>query len=83
MFLFFHVLLNNINAHPMSFPVVPKGESRLRLIFHAHNTEQQIDHLVSVIHEWVAEMLEIERGEAGSSMPTAARQVYSKQAALN
>ena len=81
-FLFFQLLLNGINAYPMAFPVVPKGQSRIRLVFHAHNTPDQVDKLVTVICDWAKEMLEIERGTAENALPTATRKVYATQAAL-
>ncbi|KAJ2987429.1 hypothetical protein NUW58_g4513 [Xylaria curta] len=73
---------NNMNAYPMVFPVVPKGESRLRLVFHAHNTLEEIDKLVSNITEWAAEMLDIERGISESALPKAARQLYAMQGSV-
>ncbi|KAI9654503.1 MAG: putative secondary metabolism biosynthetic enzyme [Bathelium mastoideum] len=80
-FLFFQLLLNNMNAYPMAFPVVPKGQTRVRLVFHAHNTFEQIDRLVNVICSFAREMLDIEAGEAESMLPIAARQIYAMQAA--
>ena len=54
-----------------------KGQSRLRLSFHASNTELQVEDLVSAICEWAEEMIKIEDGEAnGNKIPRAARQVY-------
>jgi 8-amino-7-oxononanoate synthase len=81
-FLFFQLLLNGINAYPMAFPVVPKGQSRIRLVFHAHNTPDQVNKLVAVICDWAKEMLEIERGTADNALPIATRKVYATQAAL-
>lgn len=76
-YLFYQLLLNGINAYPMAFPIVPKGECRIRLIFHAHNTFEQVDKLVRVICEWIVEILEIERGESTETFPAATRQVYA------
>ncbi|RYP77604.1 hypothetical protein DL769_003377 [Monosporascus sp. CRB-8-3] len=58
-FLFHKLLVNNINAYPMAFPVVPKGGSRVRLVFHAHNTAEQIDKLAATICEWAREILTV------------------------
>lgn len=80
--LFFHLLKNNFNAYPFTFPVVPKGRSRVRLVVHAHNTTEQIDKLVSVIFDWVHEMLEIEHQETGKQISTTATQIYAMQDAL-
>lgn len=81
MFLFFQLVFNNMNAYPMVFPVVPKGQSRIRLVFHAHNTLEQVEKLVSAICEWVGEMLKIQRGESNSALPSAARRAYAMQGA--
>ncbi|KAI1128525.1 8-amino-7-oxononanoate synthase [Nemania abortiva] len=80
-YLFHALLTNNMNAYPMAFPVVPKGESRVRLVFHAHNTKEQIDKLVATICGWAREMLDIRRGKTESSLPSATRQLYAVQAA--
>ncbi|KAI1110620.1 8-amino-7-oxononanoate synthase [Nemania sp. NC0429] len=82
MFLFFQLTLNNMNAYPMVFPVVPKGESRIRLVFHAHNTLEQIDALASTIFDWASEMLNIQNGLSESILPKAARQAYAMQSAV-
>ncbi|KAJ5259404.1 8-amino-7-oxononanoate synthase [Penicillium angulare] len=77
LYLFFHLMINNINAYNVSFPVVPKGKSRVRLVFHAHNGLEQAETLANVICEWAQEMLEIEDGQTGNVIPSAARQVYA------
>jgi 8-amino-7-oxononanoate synthase len=77
LYLFFHLMLNNINAYAISFPVVPRGESRVRLVFHAHNDLEQAETLANVICEWAEEMLSIKNGKTENSIPSAARQVYS------
>ncbi|KAI1820898.1 8-amino-7-oxononanoate synthase [Xylaria intraflava] len=81
MFLFFQLTLNNMNAYPMVFPVVPKGETRIRLVFHAHNTFAQIDALVSTICDWASEMLSIQHADSEITLPKAARRVYAMQTA--
>ncbi|KAK2827857.1 hypothetical protein FQN49_007273 [Arthroderma sp. PD_2] len=48
-YLFFHLSLAGMNAYNISYPVVPKGSSRIRMVFHAHNTEQEIDKAVAAI----------------------------------
>lgn len=79
LYLFFHLMINNINAYPITFPVVPKGKCRVRLVFHAHNGLDQAETLANVICEWAQEMLEIESGETENVMPSAARRVYAMQ----
>lgn len=81
-YLFFHLALSGMNAYNISYPVVPKGLSRIRMVFHAHNTEQEVDIAVAAICGWAAEMLEIEAGTSKGALPKAALQVYAMQAAL-
>ncbi|KAN0067130.1 Pyridoxal phosphate-dependent transferase [Elaphomyces granulatus] len=81
-YLFFHMSLAGMNAYNISYPVVPKGSSRIRMVFHAHNTEQEVDTAVAAICGWAAEMLEIEDGASNATLPKAALQVYAVQAAL-
>lgn len=62
----------------MEYPTVPKGQSRVRVAFHANNTESQVEGLVGAICEWAQEMMEIEGGEGdGNKIPKAAREVYA------
>ncbi|MCJ1357757.1 MAG: hypothetical protein MMC33_007753 [Icmadophila ericetorum] len=73
----FHLNFHKFCAFPVEYPTVAKGQSRLRLSFHASNTELQVEDLVSAICEWAEEMIKIEDGEAnGNKIPRAARQVY-------
>lgn len=81
MLLFFQFVMNNLNAYPMVFPVVAKGESRVRLVFHSHNTLEQIDRLVFAISEWAGEILAIRRGDTNKALPDAARRAYAMQKA--
>ncbi|KAL2017253.1 hypothetical protein VTK56DRAFT_2365 [Thermocarpiscus australiensis] len=82
-YLFFHLALANMNAYAISYPIVPKGTGRIRLVFHAHNTVEEIDRLVSTVADWALEMLEIERGGSKNGLPSAARRAYSMQASLS
>lgn len=56
---------------------MPKGQSRLKVTFHAKNTEAQIEGLVAAIYDWVEEMIDIEEGRSNDKVPSAARQVYA------
>lgn len=76
-YLFFHLLTRNINAYAISFPVVPKGKSRVRLVWHTHNTVDQAEKVANAICEWAQEMLDIEDGKTDNVLPSAARQVYA------
>ena len=75
--------LAGMNAYDISYPVVPKGSSCIRMIFHAHNTEQEVDADVAAICGWAAEMLEIEDGASKGILPKAMLQVYAMQAAMD
>lgn len=79
MYLFYHLIIANMNAYPISYPTVPKGASRIRLVFHAHNSREEIDSLVAAIGEWASEMIEISQSGNKSSLPSAARKVNSMQ----
>ena len=82
-YLFFHLSLANMNAYNISYPTVPKGSSRVRMIFHAHNTKDEVNAAVAAICDWASEMLDIENGASENVLPKAARQVYAMQAALS
>lgn len=78
--LFVHMLMANMNAYPIQYPVVPKGTSLIRCVFHAHNTREEIDRLVATVGDWAVEMLEIERGESKHTLPSAMRRAFAIQA---
>ncbi|KAG5936115.1 hypothetical protein E4U60_002737 [Claviceps pazoutovae] len=75
----FQLHLSNISAIPVDYPAVPRGQGRIRFMFHAANTEEQVEFLVKTIGEWAAEMMEIEAGPGGGKgkMPKAAQHVYA------
>lgn len=76
--LVFHLHFSAFSAFPVEYPTVPKGQSRVRVTFHAHNTESQVEGLVRAICEWAQEMMEIEGGGGdGNKIPKAARRVYA------
>ncbi|KAI9658935.1 MAG: putative secondary metabolism biosynthetic enzyme [Bathelium mastoideum] len=74
----FHLTFSQISAVPVDVPTVRKGQSRVRLTFHAHNTEAHVEKLVTTIAEWAQEMMDLEsRTSTGQGIPKAARQVYA------
>ena len=80
----FHLWFSSYCIMPLEPPAVPKGQSRLRLTFHAGNTEAEIDGLVAAIAQWAQEMMDLEDREASDRkeaselrMPSAAQQVYA------
>ncbi|XDG09182.1 hypothetical protein ABKA04_008797 [Annulohypoxylon sp. FPYF3050] len=78
--LVFHLQSSKISAFPIDYPVVPKGQSRIRLMFHAGNTEAEVELLANSICEWAKEMIDIEKGEGKSKIPKAAQQIYAMMA---
>ena len=45
---------------PIDYPVVPKGQGRTRVIFHADNTIEHVERLIGLITEWAELMLKRE-----------------------
>jgi len=45
-----------ILLYPIRTPTVPKGQERIRIILHSHNTTQQVDELTTLIDETLAEL---------------------------
>ena len=41
--------IGHVAVYPIRSPTVPKGEERIRIIIHAHNTEQEVLHLVECL----------------------------------
>lgn len=85
LFLSFHLHLMGFSVYPISFPVVPKGKDRVRIIFHAQNTDEQVKDLAACIGAWAEEMLDIEEGGEGVKLPAAARHFHTlkKKGILN
>ena len=74
----FHLAFSDFCVLPLEHPAVPKGQSRLRLTFHANNMESEVEGLVSTVAGWAQEMMDLEDRKASeTSMPKAARQVYA------
>lgn len=40
-------------AQAIPFPVVPKGQERIRVVIHAENTLSDIDTLITILLDWV------------------------------
>lgn len=75
-YLSFHLVSDGINGTPIVFPIVARGEDRVRLIMHAGNTEDEVKKLVSSILTWAQEMMEIEASGDKNKMPKAAQKAY-------
>ncbi len=80
-YLCWHLQLAGLNCFPIDYPVVPRGMNRLRVVFHAHNTEAEVEKLASCLCEWATEMMEIEESGDKGRLPGAARQVIDVKAA--
>lgn len=79
-FLVFHLQLAGISALPVDYPTVPKGQGRIRLMFHAANTEAEVEHLAKTVCDWAQEMIDIESGVTEVKIPVAAQQAYALMA---
>ncbi|GCB20566.1 putative 8-amino-7-oxononanoate synthase [Aspergillus awamori] len=82
-YLAFHLQRAGFSVFPISYPVVPKGTERVRIIFHASNTDAEVKALVAAIAEWAQEMLGIESSGDRTRVPAAARHVYALIAQAN
>jgi 8-amino-7-oxononanoate synthase len=60
LYLAFHLQLEGFQVYPISFPVVAKGTDRIRLVFHAHNTDGEVQGLAASICNWAKETMEAE-----------------------
>lgn len=81
-FLVFHLQLSGICAFPIDYPTVPKGQGRIRLMFHGGNTEAEVNSLVKSLCDFAREMVAIEKAgdQAQTKVPKAAQQVYALMA---
>ncbi|KAM0108425.1 hypothetical protein ACP6JB_005926 [Aspergillus fumigatus] len=79
--LFFHLQLAKIAVVPIDYPQVPKGKSRVRVMIHAGNTEEQVDYLVATLCDFANEMIDIEEGGEKGKIPKAAQEIYALMAA--
>ena len=81
-YLALHLQATGYTVYPVSFPVVPKGADRVRVIFHAHNTDEQVRGLAAAICGWAVEMLQVQRRGSGGQdgLPAAARHAYNLMA---
>ena len=76
-YLSFHLTRDGINGTPIVFPIVAKGEDRVRLLMHAHNTEDDARRLVKSITSWAQEMMEIEASGDKNKLPSAAAAAFA------
>ncbi|KAF2260234.1 putative aminotransferase [Lojkania enalia] len=75
--LFFHLTFAGFSVFPVDYPTVPKGETRLKISFHAKNSVEEVKCLVDSLFEFVHEVIEMQEGvEWKNEVPRAASQVY-------
>ena len=41
--------VGGLDVYPIRTPTVPKGEERIRIILHAHNTEDEVQKLIKMV----------------------------------
>jgi 8-amino-7-oxononanoate synthase len=76
LYLAFHLTKDGFNGCYIVFPIVPKGEDRVRLFLHAHNTKDEVKKLIDSITTWLQEMLDIEASGDKNRLPAAARLAF-------
>lgn len=74
--IYLHLLSASYFVLPVQHPVVPIGQSRLRVTYHAENTIAQIVGFVEQIFAWVEEIIPIEEERSGMQVTKAAKEVY-------
>jgi 8-amino-7-oxononanoate synthase len=52
---------NQIRLYPIRSPTVPKGQERVRIILHSHNTMSQVENLIRLIQETLKDMGYLDR----------------------
>jgi 8-amino-7-oxononanoate synthase len=76
LYLAFHLTKDGFNGCYIVFPIVGKGEDRVRLFLHAHNTKEDVQNLIESMVTWIQEMLDIEASGDKNKLPTAARLAF-------
>ena len=70
---------------PIPFPVVPRGEERIRVVLHAGNTKEELDEFITRLLQWAALTQQMEADQAAARSPApaqAGRQPLMLQARL-
>lgn len=66
-------LANHLNARgfivkPICSPTVPKGQERVRICLHGHNTVEQVDALIAAVHGFFNVGITTETGSPSESL---------------
>jgi 8-amino-7-oxononanoate synthase len=75
------LLIANANAYAISFPIVPKNKTRVRLVFHAHNSLAEVEKLAGHVMDWADEMLRIDEEGDDEVLPQATRMYQALEVA--
>ena len=68
------ILRQRFDVLPIRSPTVPAGKERLRIILHAHNTEEEINALMDAVEAAIHTIKEVKpQGADGASVPKVAR----------
>jgi 8-amino-7-oxononanoate synthase len=63
------------SVFPVPCPIVPLGQSRLRIIFHADHSAEQIEGLIDAMFTWTKEDFAIDEGETKEKESSDVKQV--------
>lgn len=74
--LYFNILFAGCNVMPVSHPVVPVGQSRLKITIHGGNTQEEVEILLESIYSWVEEIFALESSGKKGQATAAAEKVY-------
>ncbi|KAG0246452.1 aminotransferase [Mortierella sp. GBAus27b] len=60
-----------LNVKPIRFPTVPKGKERVRICLHSHNTQDQVERLIQIVHDWIKDdaMTAVSAATEGTPFP--------------
>ncbi|KAK2021942.1 PLP-dependent transferase [Colletotrichum zoysiae] len=76
LYLSFHLTRDGFNGTGIVFPIVPKGQERVRLVLHAHNTKDEVLRLTNSLATGMQELMDIEASGDKNRLPTAARLAF-------
>ena len=66
-------------TRPLPYPVVPRGQERVRVVMHARNTEEELDELIARLLEWSSARQEEEQREKAKQALLAAEEVVTRR----
>lgn len=69
---------------PVDYPTVPTGQTRLKVSFHASNSQEHVDRLVRSLFDFVKDILAIQEGHGWKDeVPQSVKHVYAWMATEN